>query len=88
MKENATSYYRGLIEKGIDRGDINPIIDTDLAAFLLGAVFNEFGNYLLKELQIDLVSLIDEQIPADVYEKMMEEVDKLLEILDKGFGRG
>ena len=86
LKENAASYYRDLIRRGIEQGDLDPELDADLAAFILGAVFNEFGDYLLKELEVDLLSLIDEQIPTDAYEKMMGEVDKLLEILNKGLG--
>ena len=51
MKENAIGYYRDLIDKGIAQGDISPEIDPNLAAFVLGAVLNQFGNYLFKEIQ-------------------------------------
>ena len=86
MKENAIGYYRDLIDKGIAQGDISPEIDPNLAAFVLGAVLNEFGKYLFKELKMDLMHLIDNQFPQPIYEAMMAEVDKLLDILEGGLG--
>jgi TetR/AcrR family transcriptional regulator len=84
MKENATEYYHDLVQKGIKNGDIDPKIDPGLATFVLGAIYNEFGNYLVQELQVDLSQLIDKQLPEDIYQKMMVEVDRLLDIIQNG----
>jgi AcrR family transcriptional regulator len=47
----AVTFFRQLVEKGQAKGDINPEIDPELAAFLFGVIFSELGRYLLNRLQ-------------------------------------
>ncbi len=49
----AAAFFGQLVEQGQARGDINPVIDSDLAAFVFNVVFSELGAYLLNRLQDD-----------------------------------
>jgi AcrR family transcriptional regulator len=40
------SYFQGLIEASVRRGDLDPGIDANLAAFVFNAVFNDLGRYM------------------------------------------
>mgnify|MGYP001046616146 CR=1 FL=1 len=86
MKNAATAFYRQLIEQGIERGDIDPRVDPDMAAFVLGTLLNEFGNYLIEQIGLDPQRLAESGLSAEEYERFGEQVDAFLYVLEHGIG--
>ncbi len=80
----AAVFFRQLVEQGQARGEIDPKIDSDLAAFLFNVIFSELGGYLLKRLQqgdelADGRSLFETAEAAHLF-------DQVLQILEAGLG--
>jgi AcrR family transcriptional regulator len=58
MKESALDYIRQIIIQGIAAGEINPDLDLEMVAYLLNLITNDFGNFLVKKLEVDPQRLI------------------------------
>lgn len=86
LKTAAGGYYRELVALGKAQGDIDPDIDDDMAAFVLSAVFNEFGNYLMRRMEVSLSDLVDNQAGPVLLEQLLEPSERLLDILKNGLG--
>jgi AcrR family transcriptional regulator len=84
MRAAANDYYRQLIRMGIAHGDVDPEIDPDLAAFVLGTLLNEFGNYLVPRLGISMKTLAEQGAREVDVGAMERAVDELLRVLRQG----
>jgi AcrR family transcriptional regulator len=47
IKQGSLVYFRQLVAGGMARGEIDPALDPDVAAFIFNAVFTELGDYIL-----------------------------------------
>ena len=83
LKKLAQEYYAGLIEMGIAQKVIDPNIDRDLAVFVLGATFNEFGRYLLERESVDIEKLANGEVNYQTL-PVTELADQLIDILRRG----
>ena len=83
-RAGAAVFFRQLVEQGQASGEIDPKIDSDLAAFLFNVIFSELGGYLLNRLQpgdelADGRSLFETAEAAHLF-------DQVLRILEAGMG--
>lgn len=76
-------YYGSLVDLGRSQGCIEPKIDRDLVIFLLQAVFNQFGRYLLERLNIDLMAVArrEEELRGISFD---DQTDQIIAILERG----
>jgi hypothetical protein len=83
LRTAAAAYYDGLVQMGVAQGVIGAHIDRGLAVFLFGAVFNEFGRYLLEREKVDLQDLANGKVD---YQRLNVEgmASQLIEILQRG----
>ena len=84
MKAAGDTFFRKLVQQGIQQGDIDPDIDEEMAAFILSTWLNEFGNYLLKKMHIDPQKLITHEIDQAQHQRILDDVDHLMAILKHG----
>lgn len=47
VRQGSLAYFRQLVAGGMARGQLDPLLDPDVAAFVFAAVFTELGNYIL-----------------------------------------
>lgn len=80
------SHSRLLIEDAIARGELDPALDVDLAAYVIRQVMSELAGFLVRRLGLSLdavaddLSLLDSAEVGAVY-------DRLIAILRHGLGR-
>jgi hypothetical protein len=48
MREQSMDYFRNLVARAKEQGDIAPEIDEDLAAFFFNTIFTELWRYMLR----------------------------------------
>lgn len=84
MKAAGEAFYRDLVEQGMRQGDIDPDIDKDMAVFVLSTWLNEFGNHILGKLAIDPQQLITGELDPAQHQRILKDVDHLMEILRFG----
>jgi TetR/AcrR family transcriptional regulator len=84
IKAAGEAFYRDLVGQGIRQGDIDPDIDKDMAVFVLSAWLNEFGNHILGKLAIDPKQLIAGKLDQAQHQRILDDVDHLMEILRFG----
>lgn len=84
MKAAGEAFYRNLVAQGIRQGDIDPTIDKDMTVFVLSTWLNEFGNHILGKLAIDPRQLIAGELEPSQHQRILEDVDRLMEILRFG----
>jgi AcrR family transcriptional regulator len=87
LKAGADGYYRELIDLGISLGDIDAGIDRDLAAFILGTMLNELGNYLFKRLNIDPKKMTDSSYSEADLQGLRQVFVDTIQILKQGLGK-
>jgi AcrR family transcriptional regulator len=81
--KSVKDYYGGLVDLGRAQGCIDPDIDRDLAIFVLQAVFNQFGRYLVERLNIDLQAVARGE--AKLQNMPIEDLtDELIGVLERG----
>lgn len=83
MVRAANDFYTNLIALGVARGSIDPHIDRSLAAFVLSAVFNQFGRYLVEQQNVDPKKLASGEV--DYQQLSIAEITgRLIDILERG----
>lgn len=75
--EKSNEFFEILIERAKEKGEINPEIDTKVAAYTLTSLNNSIIDYLLTHMQYD-------EILKNKGE-LMDRVDKILFIIENGF---
>jgi TetR/AcrR family transcriptional regulator len=86
FKEAAAGFYRQLVDMGIAQGDICPQVNREAAAFVLAAVFNDFGNYFFRKVGIDPHVLVERKLSAEEQQLMIDTMGEVMEILKAGIG--
>jgi AcrR family transcriptional regulator len=86
MKETVSHYFLELIEMGVARGDVDPGVNRQMAAFVLGAVFNELGNYFLRQIGWDPAELAVREFTAAELDQLDQIVTEALQLLRHGLG--
>ncbi|MCA9921558.1 MAG: TetR/AcrR family transcriptional regulator [Anaerolineales bacterium] len=80
----ANAFSQALLARGQAEGDLDPNLDTELAAFILNSVFMHLGDYLLERLEVSPEELIRDE--PFLFESPEAEAifDGIMEILEKG----
>jgi TetR/AcrR family transcriptional regulator len=86
LQQGAQAYYRQLIGHGIEQGDIDPNVEPDMAAYVLGALINEFGNYIMATLDWDVKAIVERGLNEKEQSELHELVEQFLYVLRNGIG--
>jgi TetR/AcrR family transcriptional regulator len=86
FKEAASDFYRQLVDMGIAQGDISPQVNREAAAFVLAAVFNDFGNYFFRKINVDPHILVERQFSVEEQQGMRDAMNEVMEVLKSGLG--
>lgn len=84
-RDEMLAFYKRLIAKGKEQGDIAPDIDEDLAAFLFEAVFSSLAQHLLPRIALHSQG----QAPSQTFFELPDVVrifDQAIDILERGLG--
>jgi AcrR family transcriptional regulator len=87
FKDAAAGFYRQLVEMGVSQGDLREDVNREAAAFLLAAVFNDFGNYFFRKVGADPHILVERTLTTEEQQAMRDSMDEVMEILRSGIGR-
>jgi AcrR family transcriptional regulator len=71
-KNKSQLVFQGLLQKGMERGEIDPTIDVELVALLIASMSLSISEYFLKE-----------KNTGDLME-MMAAIDKMLYVIENG----
>ncbi len=85
MKQQAHEYMQATIRQAIERGDLDPKIDPDMAAFVFTVISTEMGNHLFRRLGINPLELPEKRFKWNL-EEIQPAFDQLFYILEKGMG--
>lgn len=82
----ADDFTQQLLARGQAEGDLDPNLDTELAAFILNSVFLRLGEYLLQRLEVDPADLVKDE--PFLFESPQAEAifDGIMRILQDGMG--
>lgn len=86
MKTAAYEYIGQLVEQGLDRGDIAPDIDPELAVFVIHSLSMELGNFIFKQQGIDPTVLGQGNMHVFDTPEILQIFDQLVHILEHGLG--
>jgi TetR/AcrR family transcriptional regulator len=86
FKEAASGFYLQLVDMGIAQGDICPQVNREAAAFVLSAVFNDFGNYFFRKIDIDPHVLVERKLSIEEQQLMLTAMNEVMAILKGGIG--
>ncbi|MBO8128388.1 MAG: TetR/AcrR family transcriptional regulator [Peptococcaceae bacterium] len=78
MKNAVVDFYKGLLIRGIERGELDPDLDVDAAAFLLSAVSLELGSFIMNRLDLDSEDLQSSKIDWEALEPILDTVIALI----------
>jgi TetR/AcrR family transcriptional regulator len=84
IRRSVLDYYRQLIEMGIAQGVIDPSIDREVAVFVFSTLFNEFGRFLIENLNITPQALIQGEVKYHEI-PLEEKANQLIDIIENGF---
>ena len=87
IEDGSMTYFRQMVQQGVEQGVINPDIDTDVAAFMFNVVFTNLGDFMMKR-----QAIAPEQLLADSGQSLMSPetermFDQVLLILQAGMGK-
>lgn len=80
-------YFNDFLAQGILHDDVATWVDTDMAAFLLGAVYNQFGRYLLKRTSLSIEDFADGKLDIFKDQVVQDLFDNLMDIIMAGIAR-
>jgi AcrR family transcriptional regulator len=86
LQAAAHDYYRQLIEHGVRNGDVDPNVNPDLAAYMFGALLNEFGKYIMATLDWDVKAIVRRGLNETEQKELDELVEQFLYVLRNGMG--
>ncbi len=82
LRRGGRQFFRSLVERGQDEGSIDERLDPELLGWLFSVVFNNLGEYLIDEMEINPADLQAQGIRAldrAAYDPLVDEIIKLLE---------
>jgi len=82
----AREQWRGLLQRGVAEGAIDPQVDLDLAAAMMGAVFNAVGPHLMGRLGLADAPLHELDAAAFQRPEVEAVFDEVIAILERGLG--
>lgn len=80
-------YFNDFLAQGILHDDVATWVDTDMSAFLLGVVYNQFGRYLLKRTGLRLEDFADGKLDIFKDQVVQDLFDNLMDIITAGIAR-
>lgn len=86
FRPQASAFYKQLVAKGKEQGDIAPEIDEDLAAFLFETFFTALGQYLQPYIAARRGEIADHTKFFELPE-VRRIFDQTVDILESGMGR-
>jgi TetR/AcrR family transcriptional regulator len=84
VKQGSLVYFRQLVADAMARGEIDPALDPDVAAFIFNAVFTELGDYMLSRMNLDVERLLDGDLSIMATDESQAIFDTVLRILQRG----
>ena len=84
IKQGGLVYFRQLVAGGMARGELDRVLDPDVAAFIFNAVFTELGDYMLNRMEIDVKRLLDGDMSIMATDESQAIFDTVLAILQRG----
>ncbi|MGD2180859.1 TetR/AcrR family transcriptional regulator [Lusitaniella coriacea] len=82
---SSTEYLKQLVQKGVEEGDINPNINSDMAVFTINTLGEGLRHYIPIQLGIDPKQLAREGVKSDIDLEAIEKIyDDLFQILESG----
>jgi AcrR family transcriptional regulator len=84
VKQGSLVYFRQLVAGAMARGEIDPALDPDVAAFIFNAVFTELGDYMLSRMNLDVERLLDGDLSMMATDESQAIFDAVLRILQRG----
>jgi AcrR family transcriptional regulator len=88
MGADTMGYYRGLVARAIDRGDLNPELDPEVGAFVLGTLLNHMGDFLFDRMGISREERARGEIPSLDLETARDAYSQIVRVLERGMSAG
>ena len=85
--QGGAHFFKYLIAQGILHDDVAPWVDTDMAAFLLRTVYNQFGHYLVSRLKLTAADISEGAFDVFENEDAQQFFSNLMDLLEAGMGR-
>ena len=82
MNEAGTTYYRQLLGLGMLEGEVDPDVDVDLAAFVLGTLLGTMGSYIISRAGAEKAegsSSGEPDLDATATDMLLDEVTRILQ---------
>lgn len=87
MREQSSRMFAALIQSAIDRGEIDPAIDTATAAFILETLLNTLGLFIFNQQALDPAALELGSLEWLNSERARQIFDSTMRVLEQGFRR-
>jgi len=84
MKQQGHEYMKSTFQQAIDRGELDPLVDPDMAAFVFTVISAEMGGYLFDRLGINPLQTPENRPTWNL--EIQPIFDQLIYILEKGMG--
>jgi AcrR family transcriptional regulator len=84
IKQGGLVYFNQLVAGGMARGELDPALDPDVAAFIFNAVFTELGDYMLSRMNLDVEKMLEGDLSAMASAESQAIFDAVLTILQRG----
>jgi AcrR family transcriptional regulator len=81
-RRGTTQFFKQLIAQGLIHGDVALWIDPDMGAFVLEALYYQFGKYFIKRLNLTEENFDHKQIYKD--KEAQQLLNNLMDILEAG----
>jgi len=85
QRRGTTQFFKQLVSQGILHGDIAPWVDPDLAAFLMEAIYYQFGKYFTDRLGLSKPELTENSLLGD--EEAQQLISNLMDLFQAGMQR-
>lgn len=86
IKSASIKYFRDLLHQGVSSGDIRSDVDTEIAAFVLSTITNEFGNFLISKYSLSPDELLPSTAAIIDDQNLQKDIDQLISIFESGIG--
>jgi hypothetical protein len=83
-KETSSNFFRNLVIKGMDQGNVDPGLDPDLVVFIIDTLAKNFGNYVPKKLGLKPEKIAQEGITTLDIEATKKIFKELVDVLRFG----
>jgi AcrR family transcriptional regulator len=84
IKQGSLVYFRQLVAGGLARGELDPMLDQDVAAFVFAAVFTELGDYILGRLNTSAEQMAEGDLSVMAAGESQSVFDAVMAILQRG----